>query len=103
MKITVVSRMNPSATNRRNIPGEHGPVSVKNMSSYQYVNSDYKDKTVSRPFYLYTKNSHARKTLFIMRQYAGRPSLYELILYVAESAGAIIWGRCKKKCIGYSL
>ena len=38
------------------------------MSSYQYRDSHYKDKTVSQPSYLYNWNPIHRKTVFILRQ-----------------------------------
>ena len=37
-------------------------------SSFQYRNSHYKDKTVTRPSYLYNGNPIPGKTVFIMRQ-----------------------------------
>ena len=38
------------------------------MPSYQYRNSYYKDKTVSRPSYLYKGNPISRKTVFVLRR-----------------------------------
>ena len=38
------------------------------MSYYQYGDSHYKDKTASRPFYLYHRNSLLRKTVLILRR-----------------------------------
>ena len=38
------------------------------MSSWQYGNSHYKDKTVSRPSYLYNGNPIPGKTVFILRR-----------------------------------
>ena len=38
------------------------------MSSYQYRNSHYKDKTVLRPFLLYDGNAIHGKTVFILRR-----------------------------------
>ena len=42
------------------------------MSSYQYRNSHYKDKTLSRPsFYLYNGNPIPEKTVFLLRRDPG--------------------------------
>ena len=38
------------------------------ISSYQYKDSHYKDKTVSRPFYLYNENPIHEKTVFVLRR-----------------------------------
>ena len=50
---------------RSKLPGDH--LSIK-MSSYQYRDHHVKDKTVSRPSYLWHGNPHTRKTVFILRQ-----------------------------------
>ena len=42
-----------------------GWLSIK-MASYQYRDSHYKDKTVSRPSYLYYVDSHTYKMIFIL-------------------------------------
>ena len=45
------------------------------MSSYQYTNCQCKDKTVSRPSYLYNGNPMPGKTVFILRQSPGANEL----------------------------
>ena len=41
------------------------------ISSYQYRNSHYKNKTVSRPSHLYNGNHYYWKTIFILRRGPG--------------------------------
>ena len=54
-------------------------LSIK-ISPYQERDSHYKDKTVSRPSYLYNRNPMYGKTVFIMWQ---TPGIYESLWYQA--------------------
>ena len=47
-----------------------GRLNIK-MSSYQYMDSHYKDNTVSRPYCLYNGNLIHGKTVFIMKRIPG--------------------------------
>ena len=50
--------------------GHHGPSRYK-MSSYKFRDSQYKDKMVSWPSYLYDINPHSWKHVFTMKQSPG--------------------------------
>ena len=46
----------------------HGRCLNTKITSYQYRDSHYKDKAISRPSYLYNGNPHTWKTVFILRR-----------------------------------
>ena len=63
------------------------------ISSYQYRNCHYKDKTVSWPSHLYNGNTIPVKTVFILRRARG-----ELFIHLLHGSfggiGAILWLFC---------